>query len=366
VERLRQSESSDDRVRVVAHEGTHAATAQSPDGRLVWQFRADSVRDVAFSVTRNHAWDAARTPVGDRDGDGVTDYTRVDAFWRSYSRYYDEAWRYAQHSIAFLSAYTGLPYAWPHMTVVEGGGIIGGGMEYPMMTLIGDYNRAGADPLYNVTAHELAHMWLPMMASVNERRFAWLDEGTTTFLENNARADFFPGADPYGGEQRGYLSTAASGMEGPMMRWSDFHRPGPAYGTASYAKPASVLHALRGVLGEETFTRALRTFFDRWAFKHPYPWDFFNTFEDVSGRDLDWFWRSWYYESAADGERWYLDQSVEAVERLESGETRVTVRDLGWVPMPAVLTITRSDGTTLERTVPVDRWLEGADRATVT
>ena len=35
------------------------------------------------------------------------------------------------------------------------------------------------------------------------------------------------------------------------MRWSDFHIPGPAYGVASYPKPASVLTALRGVLGDE-------------------------------------------------------------------------------------------------------------------
>jgi hypothetical protein len=365
-ERLRSAGSSDERVRVVTHQGTHAATAQSPDGRLVWQFRADSVRDVAFSVTRNHAWDAARTPVGDRDGDGEPEYARVDAFWRSYSRYYDEAWRYAQHAIEFLSGYTGLPYAWPHMTVVEGGGIIGGGMEFPMMTLIGDYNRSGADALYNVTAHELAHMWLPMMVSMNERRYAWFDEGTTSFLENNARADFRPDADSYSGDQRGYLSTVASGLEGAIMTWSDFHRPGPAYGTASYAKPSSVLHALRGVLGEDTFDTALREFFQRWAFKHPYPWDLFNTFEDVAGRDLDWFWRSWYYESAADGDRWFLDQSVESVERLTSGETRITIRDRGWIPMPVHLTITRSDGSTLERTIPVDRWLQGADRASIT
>ncbi len=364
--RLRRAERSDAVVHIVTHDEAGSATARAPDGRLRWEFSADSVRDVAFAVMRNHAWDAARTPVGDRDGDGRVEYARVDAFWRAYARNYDQAWRYAQHSIDFLSRYTGLPYPWPHMSVVEGGGIIGGGMEFPMMTIIGDYNRAGADALYNVTAHELAHMWIPMALSTNERRYAWLDEGTTSFNENNARVEFFEGRDdPYPGEQRGYASAARNGQEGPIMRWSDFHRPGPAYGVASYAKPAAVLHALRGVLGEERFDRAYKEFYERWAFKHPYPWDLFHTFEDVTGEDLSWFWRSWYYESTQDGE-WFLDQAVADVERLDSGETRITIADLGWIPMPVQLRITRQNGEVLERTVEVWHWLSGRDRATVT
>jgi hypothetical protein len=365
-DRMRRASASDTVVHVVTHSGAGQATAPGENGRLHWEFTADSVRDVAFGLMQHYAWDAARTPVGDRDGDGETDYARVDAFWRQYATNYDDAWRYAQHSIDFLSRFTGLSYPWPHMSVVEGGGIIGGGMEYPMMTLIGDYNQAGADALYYVVAHELAHMWIPMTLSSNERRYAWLDEGTTTFNENNARAEFFPDAEsPFVAEQNSYLNVARAGAEGPIMRWSDFHRPGPAYGVASYSKPASVLHALRGVLGNDVFMEAYRQFFQRWAFKHPYPWDLFRTFESVTGRDLEWFWRSWYYESTQDG-KWYLDQAVADVERLDNGETRVTVADLGWVPMPVRLQITREDGSRTVRIIPVDRWLTGADRTSVT
>ncbi len=365
LDRLAEAETSDQGVHVVTHEGADAATAESDDGRLRWEFAADSVRDVAFAVMSTYAWDAARTPVGDRDGDGETDYARVDAFWRDYAVNYDQAWRYAQHSIDFLSRFTGLSYPWPHMSVVEGGGIIGGGMEFPMMTLIGNYNDRGPEALYSVTAHELAHMWLPMTLSTNERRYAWLDEGTTSFNENNARAEFDPDSDPRQEEQDGYLSVARAGLEGPIMRWSDFHRPGPAYGVASYAKPASVLHALRGVLGDDVFMDAYQEFYRRWAFKHPYPWDLFRTFESVSGQDLDWFWRAWYYESTQDGE-WYLDQAVTSVDRLDSGATRITVQDLGWVPMPVLLEITLADGQVLDRTIPADRWLTGANEAVIT
>ncbi|MFO7894645.1 MAG: M1 family metallopeptidase [Longimicrobiales bacterium] len=369
VERLDRAEASDTVVHVVTHAGAAEATADGEGGRLTWEFAADSVRDVAFGVMKNYAWDAARTPVGDRDGDGETEYSRVDAFWRDYAANYVDAWRYAQHSIDFLSRFTGLPYPWAHMSVVEGGGIIGGGMEFPMMTLIGDYNQRGADALYYVTAHELAHMWVPMTLNSNERRYAWLDEGTTTFNENNARVEFFGGAEaaeqPFQSEQNGYLSVARAGMEGPIMRWSDHHRPGPAYGTASYAKPAAVLHALRGVLGDAVFMEAYREFYRRWAFKHPYPWDLFRTFESVTGRNLEWFWRAWYYESTQDG-RWFLDQAIADVQRLESGETRITVDDLGWIPMPVHLQITREDGDVSTEVISVSRWLDGADQTAIT
>jgi hypothetical protein len=159
-------------------------------------------------------------------------------------------------------------------------------------------------------------------------------------------------------EAENYLGVARAGLEGEIMRWSAYHYPGPAYGAASYWKPATVLVALRGLLGEETFNRAYREFFDRWEWKHPYPWDLWRTFEDVSGRDLDWFWRSWYYET------WVLDQAVGSVTAGQGGTT-VTVRNLGEVPMPARLTITLRNGEVIQREVPVETWLSGARTATV-
>ncbi|HYO45098.1 MAG TPA: M1 family metallopeptidase [Gemmatimonadota bacterium] len=333
-------------------------TAPGRNGWLAWHFAADSVHDVAYSVSRHTNWDVTRTPVGDRDGDGVIDYARIGAIWRDSAPRWKEEARYAAHSIAHHSEVTGFPYAWPHMTSIEGGGIIGGGMEFPMMTLIGDYNERGDTLLYAVTAHELAHMWVPMMVANNERRFAWMDEGTTSFNENQAKKDFYPGLDWDLPEQEEYIEVALADLEGALMIPSDYHVPGPAYGIASYDKPATALAALRAMLGEETFMRAYREYFDRWAFKHPYPWDFFRTFADVSGRDLDWFWRAWYYET------WTLDQAIAEV-RTEGPGTIITIEDQGRMPMPVDLAITRADGTNERVEMPVDEWLRGKAGASV-
>jgi len=359
VQRLNRAEDSDSVVHVVTSADFETATRTGRNGYLAWHFVSDTVRDVTFSVTRESLWDAARTPVGDRDGDGAVEYARIDAIYRESAPRWKNEVRYAQHSIRFLSEYTGVPYPWPHMTSVEGAGIIGGGMEAPMMTIMGGYNQAGDTALYGVTAHELGHMWVPMIVGTDERRYSWMDEGTTSFNGNEATNDFFPGIHAGRGSQFNYVQFARTGNEGELMRWSDHHYGFDSFGIASYAKPASLLMALRGVLGEEDFLGAYRAYLNAWAFKHPYPWDMFHMFESVSGRDLGWFWRSWYYET------WTLDQAVTSVEAVANG-TRIVIEDLGQVPMPVLLTITREDGEVIEREVPVEHWLAGESMAEVT
>jgi hypothetical protein len=356
--RIAAAERSDTVVHVLtAADFDHATRTSS--GTLTWSFRADSVHDVAFGITRRSLWDATRTAVGDRTGDGRPDYARVDALYRQAAVRWRDAARYAQQSIHAHSEFTGLSYPWSHMTAVEGEGIIGGGMEYPMMTLIGAYTTASDTALYGVVSHELAHMWVPMVVATDERRFGWMDEGTTDFNEMEATKSMYPGTHPEVGERNRYLRWALQGEDGPLMRRSDYQYPGAAFVVSSYYKPATVLVALRGLLGEETFLRAYRAFFDRWAYRHPYPWDLWNTFDDVSGRDLDWFWRTWYFET------WLLDQAVGPV-TAHGDSTSIVVEDHGNAPMPARLTITLANGQTVKREVPVETWLRGARSATVT
>lgn len=350
--RYHEALETDDTYLIADFEELEDATSESEDGLLTWKFRADSLRDVAFSATLESRWEGSRTPVGDLTGNGETDYTRINTFYRDTAPLWEEQTDYARHSVTFFSDYTDLPYPWPHMTSVEGADIIGGGMEFPMMTIIGDYNQAGATRLYGVTAHEIAHMWFPMILSTNERRYTWIDEGYTTFHTNEANKDYFEGQftnqDVFGQ----YLQIAGTDLEGEIMRWSDFHYPGPAYGVASYPKMGSVLIALRGILGEDLFMEAHRELIQRWKYKHPYPWDIFNTIEDVAGKDLSWFWRSWLYET------WALNQSIADV-YTEGSETVIIIEDIGNIPMPVHIFIELEDGTSLREYIDVEHWLAG-------
>ena len=362
LERLRRARASDSVVHVLtaADFGPGRATRDVPGDRLRWRFRADSVRDFAFGATRQSLWDAVRAPAGDRDGDGRTDYTLASALYRAPATRWVNAARFVREGVEWGVEYTGYPYPWPHMTSVEADGIIGGGMEYPMTTIIGALSDEPSDEgLYGVTVHEVLHMWVPMIVSTDETRYGWMDEGMTNFSEVLRTSVRFPRPQPpMVSDQQAYFSIARSGAEGEIMRWSDFHYNDGAFGIASYMKPSSVLFALRGVLGEETFNRGYRSFIRSWAYRQPTPWDFFNAMEAAAGRDLDWFWTPWYHTT------WTLDQAVAGV-TAEGGETVIEVRDLGDVPMPARLRITRESGETLEREVPVETWLRGVRTATV-
>jgi hypothetical protein len=225
-------------------------------------------------------------------------------------------------------------------------------MEFPMLTLIADYNGSGAEALYSVTSHELGHMWIPMIVGTNERRYAWMDEGSTTFLEDAGRPEYWPQSNADSVEVESYLRVARVEGEQELMTHGDFYVPGPAYSTASYSKPATLLVMLRNLLGEEVFNEAYRSFIRDWAFKHPSPWDFFNTFERVAGQDLDWFWSSWYFET------WRLDHAVGEVRSGPEGSV-VVIEDRGFAPMPAHVRIRTARAGVIEREVPVDVWLSG-------
>ena len=329
-------------------------TAHPESGELTYRYVANGVRDFTWTTSNVQRWDASSAVVADRDDDGEEDRVLIHSFWREdRAPLWVEQWRYAKQSIEHHSRYTGFPYPWPHMTSVEGADIIGGGMEFPMLTLIGPYDGSEAQALFNVTSHELAHMWVPMIVGTDEKRHAWLDEGSTTFLEGESRMEIWPGVDHHRVEARGYYQTADAGLEQSMMRHGDFYEPGPGYTIASYTKPATLMVALRSVIGEETFDEAYRTFISEWAYKHPSPWDFFATFERFAERDLDWFWTSFYFET------WTVDHAVQGSSRSLEGETTVTIEDRGLAPFPAVVRIRTSAGEDIVHEVPVEHWLDG-------
>jgi hypothetical protein len=358
-ERLAAAAEADTVVAVATREDREAGRVTVEASELTYRFHAENVRDFAFTASDVQRWDATSARVPDRPGEGAADRVMIHAFWRPDRAplWADQA-LYGKHAVEHHSAYTGIPYPWPHMTSVEGADIIGGGMEFPMLTVMGSYQGRDAQALYNVTSHEIAHMWVPMIVGTNEKRYAWMDEGSTSFLENQGRPDYWPGTEAHREERQGYLAVARAEAEQPLMRHGDYYEPGPGYGTASYAKPATLLVTLRALLGEETFETAYRRFLEAWAYGHPTPWDLFNTFETVAGRDLDWFWTSFYEET------WRLDQAVEGVED-RGGIPVVVVVDRGFAPMPVRLRIETSEAGTLERELPATVWLDGSTRVEV-
>lgn len=340
-----------------ADRGAGKSTTKGKDGKLTWHFRAENVRDVTWATSNLYLWDATVAAVGEIPGTGKPDTAMIYSFYRpdAIRNGWGSSASYARRSISLFSKVL-WPYPYPHMTVVDGPSSCGG-MEYPMLTCIGgDWTER---TLFDVEAHEIAHMWFPMQVGSDEKRFAWMDEGMAQYFQSVAIDAQFPGADDEGENRRNYVGAARYGKETEMMRHGDKYPDYNAYGIASYFKPATVLVALGGVIGDSTMMQGIREYGRRWTGKHPMPTDFWDTMNEVSGKNLDWFWRTWYYET------WKLDQAISEVERANQDTLIITVENKGKAPMPVLLVARGASGDTTSLTVPVDAWLQGEKKVTV-
>lgn len=358
-ERLARARRIGDLVHIVDvnDRGTGVSTLRGLDNQLTWRFRARNVRDFDWGTSARFLWDATVATVANRMGMTTPDTVDIFTFYRPDVLF--PAWHrsslYARHSIEFLSKYL-WSYPYPQMTAMEGP-VSCSGMEYPMLTCIGGPRDTLG--LYSVIVHEFGHMWFPMQVGSDERRFAWMDEGLTRFNQAQGMQAFFNGYDREAIARGNYLRLSQTDDEVPLMRHGDQYPFGtPAYATATYDKMATNMIALRGLLGDEEFLQCYHAYGQRWVNKHPTPFDFWNTFNSCSGKDLSWFWRTWWYET------WTLDQAISAVQPEGTG-LRVTIDDKGLAPMPVRLSIARAGGATEQQTIPVDVWLRGARRTSV-
>jgi hypothetical protein len=128
-------------------------------------------------------------------------------------------------------------------------------------------------------------------------------------------------------------------------------------GVALYFKPGYALDLLRNnILGPERFDYAFRTYINRWAYKHPTPWDFFRTIENVAGEDLGWFWKGMFIEN------YKLDQAITDVSYVDNDPANgalVTVVNLDKMAMPLYLQYQTESGKSDTVKVPVEVWQNG-------
>jgi hypothetical protein len=351
------------RVVRVLTPGPGPMDAFAPGGATTtWHFVARGVRDFAWGASDEYAWDATRALVGGADG-APPDTVNINSFFRLTER--AAAWRlggarFTRDAIQQMSAWL-WPYPYPTMTSMEGV-LDGGGMEYPMVTLMQPW--ADTLSLAGDLMHETGHMWFPMQVGSNETRYPWMDEGFTQFdvaqgmrpLYGEPRAGGRP-SDSETGQRALYLASVRAGRDAPLMLPGDEY-PQALYLVMYYDKTAQVLAALRGMLGAEAFHRAFVGYGRRWVNRHPQPYDFFNAMSAAAGQDLSWFWTTWFYQP------WSLDQAIDSV--VPVGDSVViTIGDRGLAPMPVRLAVTRANGSVERLDLPVSVWLGGARQTVV-
>jgi aminopeptidase N len=234
--------------------------------------------------------------------------------------------KYSTHAIIqTLDVYSAHTFPFPYPVAQSINGPIGG-MEYPMICFNGPrpeedgtYTARTKYGLISVVIHEVGHNYFPMIVNSDERQWTWMDEGLNSFCQYLAEQAWEKDYPSRRGEPRDMVAYMTGDNQVPIMTSSESIAQ---LGPNAYGKPATALNVLREtVLGRELFDYAFKTYAQRWAFKRPYPADFFRTMEDASGVDLDWFWRGWFYtidhtDISLDGVKQYsLDSRDPAIEK---------------------------------------------------
>ena len=323
-------------------------TAQQPTNTWVWT--AKDISDVTFGLSDHYVWDAASVIVDAK----AKRRASVQAAYADSTVDFRQSVKNAQYALGWFSNpanWPGVAYPFPKMTAFQGFA----DMEYPMM--VNDSPQKDPKFAQFVQDHEIAHTYFPFYMGINESRYAYMDEGwATTFELLIGRSENGPeAADKLYKQFRvnRWIHDAATAEDLPIITPSSELRAG--YGNNAYGKPSLSYLALKDMLGDVLFKKALHEYMNRWHGKHPIPWDYFNSMSSASGQDLTWFFHNWFFTNG------YIDLAVGPV-----AGTSVTVNNLGGFVAPFDMQLEYTDGTreTLHQTAAV--WRANQQQAVIT
>lgn len=219
----------------------------------------------------------------------------------------------------------------------------GAGMEYPTITNVEEAGR-------EVIVHEVGHNWFYGILATNERMYPWMDESINNYYES--RSTYSPKVAEHGGLLAGLRKTGTFNTESvasssfgvleleyllsarnntdqkifiPSEAFTDMN-----YGTMVYGKAALAFHQLQAYLGDEVFDGMMRSYFDKWKFRHPLPNDFIDHAKSYTGKDLNWFF------NGLMNTEYEPDYAISAVKRT-GDQLRITVKNKGKVAAPIAL-----------------------------
>lgn len=329
--RLKASFTSDSTINIAsaAELAAHKVTAQKEMN--TWTWTANDISDMAVGISDHYVWDAASVVVDDATNRRAS----MQAAFLDSSEDFHHAVQNGRNSLSWLSHnWPGVPYPFPKMTSFQGFA----DMEYPMM--VNDSHTNDVRFSQFVQDHEIAHTYFPFYMGINESRYAFMDEGWATTFE------LLIGTSEVGKEKAEalyknfrvdrWIHDASTAEDQPVITPSSELRGG--YGNNSYGKPSLSYLALKDMLGDQLFKKALHGYMDRWHGKHPIPWDYFNSMSNITGKNLDWFFNNWFFTN------YYIDLSVKGVTKAAGGYT-VAIKNVGGFVIPFDVKITYADGS---------------------
>lgn len=352
VKRLTESMQTDSVVHVatLAELTAGQVTRQQPVNN--WRWKASHVPDVALCLSNHYVWDASSVVV-----DKATNRrASVQAAFLDNANDFHQMVRFGQHSLDWFSGnWPGIPYPYSKTTIVQGFA----DMEYPMM--VNDATTSDLNFSRFVAEHEIAHTWFPFYMGINETRYGFMDEGWVTALE------YLISVADLGKEQAtqnfqqfrvAFWSKDPSAEEDLPIITPANVLSGAALGNNEYGKAAIGYLALKELLGDAVFKKCMHAFMNRWQGKHPTPWDMFNSFNDASGQNLNWFWNNWFFSNH------YIDLAIQNVVASPTAGS-LTIQNIGGYVAPVDVVVTFADGTQQTFHQTPNLWKANQKQATI-
>jgi hypothetical protein len=333
LQKFQQSFTTDDIIRIATKEDLAAKNITAQNATNTWKWKASNVSDVTIGLSDHYNWDASSVVVDD----ATKRRASVQSAYNNEAKDFHYMVGFGKHSLDWFSHnWPGVPYPYQKSTIFQGFA----DMEYPMMVNDGTND----DTVFSrfVVEHEIAHTYFPFYMGINETRYGFMDEGWATTFElligradmGNEKAEEFykqfrvdSWANDISQEEDIPIITPGNAMAGAGL------------GDNEYGKPSLGYLAMKDMLGDNLFKKCLHAYMDRWHGKHPIPWDFFNTFNDVSGKNLNWFWMNWYFSNN------YIDLAVKDVTKSKKGYD-VAITNIGGIVAPVDIKVKYDDGST--------------------
>jgi len=330
-------------------------------GRRTVTFLAKNVHDFAWSASPHFVYEHGKYKEAD-----------IHVLYRDTAgrSWHNKTVRHARAALEWLSEKFG-PYPYPQVTVIHG--LLGGGMEYPMLVMDGRADES-------LAVHEIGHIYFYGMLADDENAEAWLDEGFTTFQtrrymeyhygregrnmeelneEYPGHLSRLPRETRYEKVQESVIEMQLSGDDEPIAQSADAFGSSDAYNNNVYDKASLALGMLEYVMGEPAFWSGMRDYYRLWKFKHVTEQRFREVMSLQTDQDLDWFFEEWLHSTG------FVDYALAGhqVKSLENGKFRVTVSlvQRGTYRMPVDVELRLRNGDT-----PRTRWFGNSRKGQVT
>ncbi|QIL41762.1 M1 family metallopeptidase [Pedobacter sp. HDW13] len=341
VARMLSAEKNDAVIDVITDKDLADKKVTQPNTFNTFKFEAKNVTDFVFALSDHYLWKSSSLVVDPK----TKRRTRVDAVFNPKHKDYYEVIDFARKTVESMSyTFPKWPFPYNHETIFDGLDQ----MEYPMM--VNDNPVDNRTDAITLTDHEIFHTMFPFYMGINETKYGWMDEGWATIGEwlISPMIDSTI-VDEYGVQPT--ASTSGGKDDSPIMTLTPDLKGSGTF-TNSYPKPGLAYLFVKDYLGDELFIKALHTYIRNWNGKHPMPYDFFNSMNEGSGKNLNWFWKAWFFESGV------TDMAIKAVNKNSNGYT-VTIENKSIKPLPIDLTLTYADGTTEKHHNTIGVWEKG-------